>query len=53
MPEPTPMEIVRRAYELWQQAGEPTGRDEEFYHQAEWELQDADKSSSLRTPDNL
>jgi Protein of unknown function (DUF2934) len=53
MPKPAPMDIVRRAYELWQQAGEPTGRDEEFYHQAEWELQDADKSSSLRTPDNL
>jgi hypothetical protein len=49
MPEPTPMEIVRRAYELWQQAGEPTGRDEEFYHQAERELQDADKSSPLRS----
>jgi hypothetical protein len=31
MPKPLSIEIVRRAYELWQQAGEPEGRDEEFY----------------------
>ena len=46
-------QIVKRAYELWQQAGEPEGRDEDFYHQAEQELQNEDKSSPLRTPDNL
>jgi len=33
------MDVVRRAYELWQQAGEPPGRDQEFYHQARNELQ--------------
>jgi hypothetical protein len=32
------MDIVRRAYELWQQAGEPDGKDPEFYLQAEKEL---------------
>jgi hypothetical protein len=32
------MRITRRAYELWQQAGEPKGRDEEFYRQASREL---------------
>jgi hypothetical protein len=32
------MALTRRAYELWQQAGEPKGRDEEFYHQAEREM---------------
>jgi hypothetical protein len=32
------LDIVRRAYELWQQAGEPEGKDEEFYLQAEKEL---------------
>jgi hypothetical protein len=32
------IEIVRRAYELWEQAGKPDGRDQEFYHQAEREL---------------
>lgn len=30
--------ITRRAYELWQQAGEPKGRDEDFYRQASREL---------------
>ena len=53
MAEPTHMDIVRRAFELWQQAGEPEGKDQEFYHQAEQELRNADKSSPLRTPDNL
>jgi Protein of unknown function (DUF2934) len=50
---PARMEVVRRAYELWQQAGMPEGRDQEFYLQAEQELRNADKSSPLRTPDNL
>jgi hypothetical protein len=45
MGKPAQIDIVRRAYQLWQQAGEPRGRDEEFYHQAEKELQEAlDKS---------
>ena len=49
MAKPKEMDIVRRAYELWQQAGEPQGRDQEFYLQAETELQEAlDKS----TPEN-
>jgi hypothetical protein len=39
MPEPTRIEVVRRAYQLWQQAGEPEGKDWEFYHQAEHELE--------------
>ncbi len=30
--------IDRRAYELWQQAGEPRDRDEEFYLQAQREI---------------
>jgi hypothetical protein len=53
MENPTEKQIVRRAYELWEQAGKPEGRDQEFYHLAEQELRDADKSSPLRTPDNL
>jgi DUF2934 family protein len=43
MAKPAAMEIVRRAYELWQQAGQPEGRDQEFYLQAEEELQENDK----------
>jgi hypothetical protein len=53
MENPTEIQIVRRAYELWEQAGKPEGRDQEFYHLAEQELRDADKSSPLRTSDNL
>jgi hypothetical protein len=46
-------QIIHRAYELWEQAGKPDGRDQEFYHQAEQELRNADKASPLRTPDTL
>jgi hypothetical protein len=38
MPEPTRMEVVRRAYELWEQSGKPDGKDWEFDLQAEREL---------------
>jgi hypothetical protein len=41
MATPKEIDVVRRAYELWQQAGEPSGKDEEFYHQARKELQEA------------
>ena len=41
MTTPKEMDVVRRAYELWQQAGEPSGKDDEFYHQAKKELQEA------------
>jgi len=40
MARPPGIEIVRRAYELWEQAGKPEGRDQEFYLQAERELQE-------------
>jgi hypothetical protein len=38
MTAPTKEQIIRRAYELWERAGKPDGSDEEFYHQAEKEL---------------
>ena len=41
MATPKEMDVVRRAYELWQQAGEPSGKDDGFYHQAMKELQEA------------
>ena len=53
MENPKRMDVVRRAYELWEQAGRPEGRDQEFYLLAEQELRNADKSSPLRTPDDL
>lgn len=40
MQKPKEMDVIRRAYELWQQAGEPIGRDEEFYLAAKTELQE-------------
>ena len=43
------MKITRRAYELWQQAGEPKDRDEEFYLQAERELNDASENAITAT----
>ena len=46
------MELTRRAYELWQQAGEPKGRDEEFYHQAEREM-NASADNAITAPPAL
>ena len=43
------MKITRRAYELWQQAGEPKDQDEEFYRQAERELNAASETAITRT----
>jgi len=45
MATPKEMDVVRRAYELWQQAGAPSGKDDEFYHQAKKELQEALEST--------
>jgi hypothetical protein len=53
MTEPREEEIKRRAYELWEKAGQPEGKDEDFYRQAEQELRNEDKADPLRTPDNL
>jgi hypothetical protein len=41
MARPPEIEVVRRAYELWEQSGMPEGRDHEFYLQALHELQEA------------
>jgi hypothetical protein len=49
---PRMIEIVRRAYELWEQAGKPDGKDQEFYHQAERGLTETagarDKTDQMR-----
>jgi len=44
------MDIVRRAYELWEQAAKPDGRDQKFYHQAEQELQKANEQAIPEQP---
>ena len=51
MAEHTKVQVIHRAYEPWEQAGKPEGRDDEFYHQAERELQSAD--SPKETPDDV
>lgn len=38
MAKPTEEQIRVRAHELWEQAGRPEGREDEFWHQAEKEL---------------
>jgi Protein of unknown function (DUF2934) len=49
MENPTKEQIIHRAYELWEQAGKPEGRDE-FYHQAEKELRG---EPTKETPDDI
>ncbi len=48
MARPAGIDVVRRAYKLWEQAGKPEGRDQEFYLQAERELQE---TLDKKTPD--
>ena len=50
---PTEEQIRSRAHQLWEQAGKPEGREDEFWRLAEQELLNEDKSSPVRTPDNL
>ena len=38
MAKPTDEQIRQRAHQLWEQAGCPDDRDEEFWHEAEREL---------------
>jgi hypothetical protein len=38
MAKPTEEQIRLRAHELWEKAGKPEGREDEFWHQAENEL---------------
>lgn len=45
---PKMMDIVRRAYQIWQENGQPDGKDQEFYFQAERELKEAEESGDLK-----
>lgn len=53
LPEPSEQEIRERAHQLWERAGKPEGRDDEFWRAAEQELRNEDKSDTMRTPDTL
>lgn len=46
-------EIRKKAHELWEAAGKPQGRDEEFWFEAERQLQEELVKHELRTPDTL
>jgi hypothetical protein len=52
MENPTKEQIIHRAYQLWEQAGKPEGRDQEFYHQAEKELKGA-QAAPTETPEGV
>jgi hypothetical protein len=43
---PTPEQIRERAYELWKLAGEPEDREQEFWHEAERELENKERTVS-------
>jgi len=55
MPFPADDQIKRRAHELWEQAGRPEGRELEFWHRAERELQGASERGdpAKGTPDAI
>jgi hypothetical protein len=53
MGKPIQKNIERRAYQLWEEAGQPEGKDLEFYLEAERQLTDELIRHELRTPDNL
>ena len=40
------MDVTRRAYYLWEQAGHPDGRAEEFYFEAERQLRELQRRGS-------
>ena len=46
MEKPSEEQIRMRAHELWEQAGKPNGREDEFWHLAERDLQKRDQSGN-------
>ena len=53
MPKPSEKEIAARAYKLWEENGRPENKEESFWHLAEQQLINEDKSNPMRTPDTL
>jgi hypothetical protein len=43
--------VALRAYQLWEAAGRPGGRDEEFYFQAEEELRQLLEVDTRKSPE--
>ena len=55
MDKPTEDQIRQRAHELWEQSHRPDGRDDEFWNQAERELQEAEDrgNPAKEIPDDI
>jgi hypothetical protein len=53
MTHPNQKDIEHRAYKLWEDAGQPKGRDQEFYLEAEQQLLEERIRHELKTPHNL
>jgi hypothetical protein len=51
MRRPPEIDVIRKAYELWELSGKPEGRDQEFYLQALLELQAALTDQALDQPE--
>jgi len=49
----TQEEIRLRAHELWEKAGKPAGREDQFWLEAERQLSEERIRHELKTPDNL
>jgi Protein of unknown function (DUF2934) len=45
--------IRERAHKLWEEAGKPDGKEEQFWHEAEQQLKDERIRHELKTPDTL
>jgi DUF2934 family protein len=50
---PKEMDVVRWAYQLWQRAGEPSGKDDEFYFHARRELEALEDGDGGPKPDSV
>jgi Protein of unknown function (DUF2934) len=51
---PTEDQIRQRAHEIWERNHRPDGRDDEFWHQAEQELREADELGKIAdSPDPI
>lgn len=50
MPNVTDAQIREHAHKLWERAGKPEGRSEEFWHQAKSELEADEPGNELQTP---
>jgi hypothetical protein len=46
-------EIRARAYKLWEEAGKPEGRIDEFWYEAEQQVKEERIRHELNTPDTL